>query len=310
MADPETGYRWWIRYVAVPLLGAGGAIAAFVTYITRSPHPLPAPQPASAAAAQPAPSQEGGAAPTQPRQTLAPIAPAAKPSQPSPPEADGKTLKARQPAAEGRADARVLVSVRRVPKFPLGAQVGDQLGVGVVRRPDGSLNYKQTLFDLEFGVTQQVSAGIAGSALFERLLWMQPLDSPDARFLIEQRPAGAGDLLAACSDDLVSKLAERMSLTWHKTAVVDGPIDRDTTATFVMNKLFPKCDEEPQHYSCPKGRSERVATYLFHFNDSSAELQAVLTTMRYGIFPTGAGERRSYYNATCYLRLSIAPKTK
>jgi hypothetical protein len=45
MAEEESGYKWWIRYVAVPLLTGGGVIAVIVaTYFHR---PEPTTQPAT-----------------------------------------------------------------------------------------------------------------------------------------------------------------------------------------------------------------------------------------------------------------------
>lgn len=38
--DKETGFRWWLRYVIVPLIGSGGIIAIVVAVINR-PAPMP-----------------------------------------------------------------------------------------------------------------------------------------------------------------------------------------------------------------------------------------------------------------------------
>lgn len=37
MPDSEAGYKWWVRYVVVPLIGGGGLIALFVAYLNRPP---------------------------------------------------------------------------------------------------------------------------------------------------------------------------------------------------------------------------------------------------------------------------------
>lgn len=37
MSNSETGYKWWLRYVVVPLIGGGGIIAVIVALISRSP---------------------------------------------------------------------------------------------------------------------------------------------------------------------------------------------------------------------------------------------------------------------------------
>jgi hypothetical protein len=37
MAETETGLKWWIRYVIVPVIGGGGAIAIVVALISRPP---------------------------------------------------------------------------------------------------------------------------------------------------------------------------------------------------------------------------------------------------------------------------------
>ena len=40
MSDSETGYRWWLRYIFVPLLGGGGLLALLVgTWLMRRPPP-------------------------------------------------------------------------------------------------------------------------------------------------------------------------------------------------------------------------------------------------------------------------------
>ena len=44
MADLETGHRWWLRYVFVPLLAGGGLIAVLVTILGDGSKP---PQPAN-----------------------------------------------------------------------------------------------------------------------------------------------------------------------------------------------------------------------------------------------------------------------
>lgn len=35
MADEESGYKWWLRYVLIPLVGGGGLVAVVVTAISR-----------------------------------------------------------------------------------------------------------------------------------------------------------------------------------------------------------------------------------------------------------------------------------
>jgi hypothetical protein len=35
MAETETGFRWWMRYVIVPMIGGGGVIAIIVAFIGR-----------------------------------------------------------------------------------------------------------------------------------------------------------------------------------------------------------------------------------------------------------------------------------
>lgn len=39
MADTETGIRWWLRYIVVPLLGGGGVIALIVASIIQRNNP-------------------------------------------------------------------------------------------------------------------------------------------------------------------------------------------------------------------------------------------------------------------------------
>jgi len=39
MADSETGAKWWLRYIVVPLLGGGSVIAIVVTSITQHQKP-------------------------------------------------------------------------------------------------------------------------------------------------------------------------------------------------------------------------------------------------------------------------------
>ncbi|WP_294000550.1 hypothetical protein [Sphaerotilus sp.] len=39
MAVEEEGYKWWLRYVAVPLIGTGGLVALVAAYISR-PQPV------------------------------------------------------------------------------------------------------------------------------------------------------------------------------------------------------------------------------------------------------------------------------
>jgi len=39
MADTESGARWWLRYVVIPLLGGGGVIAIIVTATTQHQKP-------------------------------------------------------------------------------------------------------------------------------------------------------------------------------------------------------------------------------------------------------------------------------
>jgi threonine dehydratase len=39
MPDNETGFKWWLRYVLVPIIGGGGIVAiivAFVRYLRQS----------------------------------------------------------------------------------------------------------------------------------------------------------------------------------------------------------------------------------------------------------------------------------
>jgi hypothetical protein len=38
-SDKESGFRWWARYVIVPIIGGGGLIALMVAYVER-PHPI------------------------------------------------------------------------------------------------------------------------------------------------------------------------------------------------------------------------------------------------------------------------------
>ena len=40
MSD-EKGWKWWIRYVVVPLIGSGGLIALFLAYMQQPTKPLP-----------------------------------------------------------------------------------------------------------------------------------------------------------------------------------------------------------------------------------------------------------------------------
>src|SRR5215471_15849221 len=47
MSDPESGYKWWIRYVIVPLIGGGSVVALLVAYLNR---PAVPPRDPSAAA--------------------------------------------------------------------------------------------------------------------------------------------------------------------------------------------------------------------------------------------------------------------
>ena len=35
MADGDSGYKWWIRFVLIPLVGGGGAVALVVAYVNR-----------------------------------------------------------------------------------------------------------------------------------------------------------------------------------------------------------------------------------------------------------------------------------
>lgn len=46
MADIETGHKWWLRYVVVPLIGGGGIVAVIVVLLDR-PRP-PAEEPPAA----------------------------------------------------------------------------------------------------------------------------------------------------------------------------------------------------------------------------------------------------------------------
>ena len=39
MADLETGFRWWIRYVIVPVVAGGGVIAIVVAVLKGEPKP-------------------------------------------------------------------------------------------------------------------------------------------------------------------------------------------------------------------------------------------------------------------------------
>ncbi len=45
MASDETGLKWWLRYVVVPLVGGGGLVAVFVAVLTRPPSSVPTPIP-------------------------------------------------------------------------------------------------------------------------------------------------------------------------------------------------------------------------------------------------------------------------
>jgi hypothetical protein len=38
-SDKESGFRWWARYVIVPIIGGGGLIALMVAYVEH-PHPI------------------------------------------------------------------------------------------------------------------------------------------------------------------------------------------------------------------------------------------------------------------------------
>lgn len=49
MAVEEEGYKWWLRYVAVPLIGTGGLVALVAAYISR-PQPVERTQPSTAPA--------------------------------------------------------------------------------------------------------------------------------------------------------------------------------------------------------------------------------------------------------------------
>lgn len=53
--DGETGYRWWLRYVVIPLVGSGGIIALWIGLRDPSPQNAPAALAAPAAAATAAP---------------------------------------------------------------------------------------------------------------------------------------------------------------------------------------------------------------------------------------------------------------
>lgn len=48
MAEADTGYKWWIRYVLVPIIGGGGVVALLVAYINRPLPPPSAPTPVQA----------------------------------------------------------------------------------------------------------------------------------------------------------------------------------------------------------------------------------------------------------------------
>ena len=62
MADIETGFRWWMRYVLVPLIGTGGAIALLAAWINK-----PVQQPQSGAPLE-SPTLRASASTVQPSQ--------------------------------------------------------------------------------------------------------------------------------------------------------------------------------------------------------------------------------------------------
>lgn len=65
MAEGESGYKWWIRYVVVPLLGGGVVVALVTAYLSR-PVPTTAPNRPTPATASPR-----GSKPPTPRSTQA-----------------------------------------------------------------------------------------------------------------------------------------------------------------------------------------------------------------------------------------------
>ena len=54
MSKAETGARWWIRYVVVPLIGGGGVVAIVVALVQKS-DPVPHPRQPTASQATPSP---------------------------------------------------------------------------------------------------------------------------------------------------------------------------------------------------------------------------------------------------------------
>ncbi len=107
MADSDSGYKWWIRYVLVPILGGGGVIALVVANINR---PIP-PQAAAPKTNVVAPQQNTPTpAPVAPRQDAAPTAPAVS-------AADVEKLVAKWLAAWLSGNADDFVSLASVPFY-------------------------------------------------------------------------------------------------------------------------------------------------------------------------------------------------
>ena len=99
MADQDSGYKWWIRYVLVPMIGGGGIVGLIIAYMNLA-HESPKLQPV---------------APTSRQQTVEPSpapSPAVEPVPAQNPIAEVEALVSRWLAAfmSGNADEFVALS--------------------------------------------------------------------------------------------------------------------------------------------------------------------------------------------------------
>jgi len=107
MSEQDSGLKWWVRYVFVPLIGGGGLVAVVVAYLNNGPAPPP----------KEPPQKNITSTGTGPDNTSVEPQPAPLPLSPEQVVADVQTLAARWTRAflEGNVDE--VVSQARVPFY-------------------------------------------------------------------------------------------------------------------------------------------------------------------------------------------------